>query len=366
MTQIWKSAVVFCSLLIPSFHIHAADEKQDLKTKMNTSMVDMPVTTAPATFVLDAAGQTVPRVSTFRAFSAQFARAFDAQGNLTNTVAAEIAPVLAIGRLTWQDIEDSQAYRIAGRTTVSFASKAAKGSNPSQGAFGIQSVLYSQQMDAAMKKGFAADCRSASKLIDDTPPPLDPGGKIIFSKEVLEKVEACQVTIDAILTKWNQTVLVAGWGRRLGYEKDTGINVPDSTAYWITGSYGLDQESEKVPSTVRLGHLLTLHFRRSNNLETTNTLGTDVLAKQKLTAVNYRFGNAKLAILAEYSQERYTASGSSFENRNRKMLGLEYLLREGLYLTLGVADDTGLAKNKRALLTSLNWGFADKSSIFPK
>lgn len=129
--------------------LHAADDKDDLKSKLDV-MVDMPVTTAPATFVLGAAGQAVPRVSTFRAFSAQFARAFDAQGNLTNAVAAEIAPALALGKIRWEDIVGNQLARIAARTTVSFASKASANGNPSQGAFGIQSVLYSKEMDSVL------------------------------------------------------------------------------------------------------------------------------------------------------------------------------------------------------------------------
>lgn len=341
-------------------------DKEMLESKIDAAVVDMPVTTSPASFVLGTAGQAVPRLSTFRSFATQIARAYDANGKLANAIGAEIAPALAIGSTTWQDINTWYGRTLA-LSTISFATRAAKGSIPAQDAVGLQSILYAPVIDQVIGIAISDKCTVKTKDIDASLPATGPGlAATTPSKEARDKTAECQKLIDLTLNKWNQSVVAVGWGKRMAYDTDAGKHVPDLTAYWLSAAFGGDVGNKPATAQEHLGQLLTLHYRVTNHAETTDTGGADVLAKQRLAGINYRYGNRRLGFIGEYSRAKSTAPGATIANRTRKLLGLEYLLQEGLYLTVGAADDTGLPQSKRSLLMTLNWGISEKSAIFPK
>ena len=76
-----------------------------------------------------------------------------------------------------------------------------------------------------------------------------------------------------------------------------------------------------------------------------------------------RWGNAKFAWIAEYSSTSINAPDISSFNRIRSVVGLEYKLGNDMYLTLGVARDTGLDAAKQTALAKINWGFGGSPTL---
>ncbi len=334
-----------------------ADNKS-LDQLLQAATVDMPVTTAPATFLLGASGEAVPRLSSFRAFATQVGRAVDETGKIKNAIAVEIAPTLALRTTTWEDIERSQVMRILSRTTVSVATKAGGEAAPARSAIGLQSILYAPQMDAAIALSSNSKCTTAADAMDRSLP-TGPDQRLKFTPETLALIDSCQKDIDALLTKWNQTMVAVGGGKVLSSSGGTGVKPKDAAAIWITAAYGGDLQGVGTKAEARLGYLLTAHWRRTRNAPGVSTTGVDAFADQKLTGLNFRFGNARLAGIAEYSRTRADPSqGLVFADRKRSVLGLEYKVDADMYLTVGVARDTGLSGAEQSVLAKLNWGFS--------
>ena len=344
-----------------------AEGGMSLQEVIKDASVDMPMATSPASFLLGAAGENVPRLTSFRTFATQAARAYDEQGKVANAVAVELAPGLALGKLSWSDITQSQTARIWSRTSVSFATKVKSGDVRAQSAVGLQSILWAPAMDAVLQTVAGDDCTSVARKVDETLPGPNPAPGPPLSDEKLKKIAACQQAIDAILTKWNQPMLAVGGGRTFSSSGGSGTTpTKDSTAYWITGAYGADTGPRTDDAVQRLGYLLTAHYRHSTNRVTKNLVGTDVSATQDLMGINGRFGNARLSGIAEYSVAKYKEVDSKFDRRKRALLGLEYKIDKDIYLTVGTARDTGADKSKQSVLANINWGFAKEPVILPK
>ncbi|APA68081.1 hypothetical protein [Janthinobacterium sp. 1_2014MBL_MicDiv] len=351
----------------------AAAEKMSLGSLLQKAVVDMPATTAPAAFLLGASGQQVPRLSTFREFGTQIARAYDENGELANAVAAEIAPSLVLGHTSWDGIVHSWPTRVLSRTTVSFATKVGENNGAKQTALGLQSVLYSREMDGVLLVAADDRCRGAARSFDDSAPPLAPPGNapgapsaaVSMSAEVQAGIEKCQEEITGILSKWNQTMLAFGAGRVFSSGDAPDASAADASAYWLTGSYGGDLGKERLDTGKRLGYLLTAHVRHTRNAAMKDIAGNDILARQRVAGLNLRYGNPRLAGIAEYSILRSSAPGLILDDRKRALLGLEYKVADGMYLTLGVSSDRQAGQSKRSMLANVNWGIAKSSVIFP-
>ena len=356
----------YCMVLCMGLYgASAAAEKVPLSTVVSDTVIDMPVTTAPAVFLLGASGQQVPRLSTFREFGTQVARAYDDSGKLSNAVAAEIAPSLALGHTTWERIVSSWPTRALSRTTVSFATKVGENNGAKQTALGLQSILYSREMDDVLVLAAADRCRGAALSLDDSAPGKEPSVAEPMSAEVLALVEKCKEEIAGILTKWNQTMLAVGAGRVFSTGNTPAVSAADASAYWLTASYGGDLGKEKLKTGKRLGYLLTAHVRHMRNAAMKDPAGNDILARQRVAGLNLRYGNPRLAGIAEYSILRSSAPGLRLDDRKRALLGLEYKVDDGMYLTLGVASDNQAGQSKRSMLANFNWGIAKSSVIFP-
>jgi hypothetical protein len=344
----------------------AQAESQGLSDKIKAATVDMPVTTAPSSFLLGASGETVPRLSSFRSFSAQVARAYDDKGKISNAVAVELAPLLAMGTTTWEDITRSQITRILSRTTLSFGSKVGNNDNNGQSAIGVQSILYSKELDGAIALAATSQCSTATQMSPTDPPPEPPKKLPDLGKDVLDKIEACQGTIDALLTKWNQSMVSVGVGR-VFTSSDNVSTIPsrDPFAFWVTAAYGGDFANRKTePVETRNGYLLTTHFRAVKHSAVISTGGIASTADAKLIGLNGRFGNARLAGIVEYSVTSFKGGELDFDNRKRGLLGLEYKVDKDVYLTIGIARDTGLDVSKQSVLAKLNFGISKTPAIF--
>lgn len=367
-----RYASMYClPLCLGVCSLSAAAERAPLGTMLQKAVIDMPATTAPAVFLLGASGQQVPRLSTFREFGAQIARAYDENGNVSNAVAAEIAPSLALGHTRWERIVDSWGTRVLSRTTLSFANKVGDGTRKT--ALGLQSILYSREMDGVLLVAAADRCRVAALAFDDTPPPKAPPGNapgapsvaVPMSQEVIAAIEKCQEEITGILSKWNQTMLAFGAGRVFSSGNTPEASAADASAYWLTGSYGGDLGREPLDTGKRLGYLLTAHIRHARNAAVKDGAGNDILARQRIMGLNLRYGNPRLAGIAEYSVIKSSAPGVSLDDRKRALLGLEYKVYKDMYLTLGVSSDSQVGQSKRSMLANFNWGISKSSVIFP-
>ncbi len=357
----WLAATALLGLALAT---PAQAEGQSLDELMRAALVDMPITTSPASAMLGASGENVPRLSSFRAFSMQVARGFDAKGQVAEAMGAELAPALAMGDIRWEGIQRSALTRVWSRTTLSFATKVGSSRQGAQAAVGLQSILYAPSMDGALMAAAKDQCQSAAAAMDTVAPAPEPGPPKRLPKDVLASIEACQMGIDAMLTKWNQPMVSVGAGRTFGVASSSSAASPkQSSAIWLTAAWGGDVGPRADPSEFRWGYLVTGHVRASTHVPVTDSIGADALARQRLAGINLRVGNARLAGLGEYSTTQSRATGVEVAQRQRALLGLEYQVDKSLYLTLGVARDSGLDASKQSVLAKLNWGFGRSPTL---
>lgn len=352
--------------LAPTF---AYAQSQALGDLIKQATVRMPIATAPASFLLGASGENVPRLASFREFSTQAARAYDAKGNIANAVAVEVAPALAMGATSWEDITTRQTMRVWSRTMVSFATKVGSDKAGPQSAVGLQSILWAPAMDSALAMAGTDKCRGIINSVPDAVPVIVDGKPrpADISEARKKLAEDCQVMIDGLLTKWNQPMVAIGGGRSFAGTPEAGKpKAKDQSSYWLTAAYGADT-GDQASVESRKGFLVTGHLRRTTRVSTAATVGTETDARQQLQGINGRYGNSRLAILGEYSITKSKAAGFDFKDRKRSVLGLEFKLgSEDMYLTLGTARDTGLPEAKQSVLAQFHWGFGSSPTLLAK
>jgi hypothetical protein len=133
---------------------------------------------------------------------------------------------------------------------------------------------------------------------------------------------------------------------------------------WITGTYGIDFDGQDAAAQDRRGIGLTLHLRRMTGQRTTSPDDSSVVVPENINiaGLNMRLGNARWGVIAEGSLSKGKASTLSDENRKRVVLAAEYKISDGLYVSLGIGNDTGRrdGKDQHMTLASLKWGFGDQ------
>lgn len=339
---------------------------------------DVPMTTAPAAYVLGIAGDEVPRATTFRSFATGLARGVGKDGKLGNAVAAEVSPLLALKVLSLDDQRDPVRRALA-RTTFSVVSTQGGGSSDkARSAYGIQSVLYSHELDRALALAGSAECTSAAQrflgslTVGAPPPRLDPGGlpaTPVADEALRKQVGACQSAIDGILNRWNPSMLAFGFGQAFKSPDNTvaGLKKANKVA-WLTGSLGFGSGADRAANE-RMGGLLTLHSRleRDGIAETPGAAAARMTEDADLLGASLRIGKARFNGVFEYSQRKSKIAGMADENRRRTVIGVETRLREDLYLSFAVASETGRrdGRNSGLTLANLNWGFGDKAIFAP-
>lgn len=363
----------------------AKDSKQ-VSDLVKSLTIDMPVTTSPATFVLGAAGTSVPRVATWRKFAVDVGSALDDNGKIAKAVAFEINPYLASGPVSWTSYRESPAVQILTRTTLSVATKTGSDDGSAQTAFGIQSVLFSKEAAAAIDQAHTGDCTSvarafANKRLGTISGEIKVGVDLsnagptgaVPTEEERKKQEAedhahvdkCRKNLAGLLTKWNPTSLAVGFGQSF-YSSTASANGLKryGSGVWITGTYGVDFGDPNSSADDKKGLGLTLHLRRMTGQRTNDPTNSSLLVSQDVNigGLNARFGNARWGVIAEGSLSKAKAPGLSDEKRKRAVLAAEYKISEGLYVSLGIGNDTGRrdGKNQHMTLANLKWGFGDK------
>jgi hypothetical protein len=338
----------------------------DVQNILDSFNSDIPTSTSPATFVLGAAGEQVPRYSSFREFAAGIGQGLDANGKILKSVSGEIAPFLAIGTITLQD-QVNPIKRILSRTTFSVASTIGS-DNDTKASYGLQSVLYSMEMDQALAAAGSQDCaRAGDKLNETKPPPQHPpGGEfppvVTIDEETQRLIDSCGKSIDNIVKRWNQTAIMIGFGQAFNTDNSEVSHLKQANkVVWVTASLGWDQNRKtKANGPSELGGLLTIHARTERDNEIVfSSDNSQHLENANIFGANLRYGTSRFAGLLEYSYRRGKVSGYETENRRRYLLGGEYRLMSDLYISLGIGTDTGSRdrKNQPFSLANLKWGF---------
>ena len=334
---------------------------------------DIPMTTAPAAYALGISGEQVPRYTTFREFAVGVARGFDNEGKFANNVSAEIAPALALRVLTLED-QTNFGWRALARTTVSLVTVVGSNDKAASSAYGLQSVLYSREMDQALDAAGSPACGSVQRAAIDAwrNPPLDAAGLPMpspITPEQKKAIEDCQAMIDGILNRWNQTTAIVGFGQAFRSPDNEVAGLKKSNLVgWLTGSWGFAMGS--APRTnEHMGGLLTLHARieRDTIASTPGAATPQSNEDVDLYGSSLRLGKARFNGLLEYSQRKSKISGLADETRKRTLLGAEYRLQEDLYLSIAVGSETGRrdGKNNNLSLANLKWGFGGKPVFAP-
>lgn len=336
---------------------------------------DVPMTTAPASFVLGVSGSEVPRYTTFRAFATGVQRAMGKDGKIANSVSAEIAPALALEVLTLEDQTD-WFKRALSRTTVSISSVAGAADKPASSAYGLQSVLYSLELDSALDMAASPECRTASKDFLDSVPAVGtavgvgvPAQPKPLTPEQNLKVKNCQATIDSVLNRWNQTMVAVGFGQAFkSTENKVSTLKKANKVGWLTGSWGFGS-GEGKEANERVGGLLIAHARwELDGIAETPGAATPQLAEDaNLYGLSLRLGKARFNGLLEYSRRTSKVAGLVDEQRKRTVVGLEYRIQKDLYLDIGIGSESGRrdGKNSGMVLASLKWGFGGKPILVP-
>lgn len=330
---------------------------------------DIPMTTAPAAYVLGVSGEQVPRYTTFREFAVGVVRGFDNEGKFTNSISAEIAPALALRVLTLED-QTSFGWRALARTTFSLVSVPGGNDKPASTAYGLQSVLYSREMDQALDAAGSPACGAVQKAAIDSwrNPPRDAQGLPLpapITPEQKKAIEDCQTMIDGILNRWNQTTVIVGFGQAFrSPDNDISGLKKANRVGWLTGSWGFAMGS--APRTnEHMGGLLTLHARyeRDTLAKTPGAATPQSNEDVDLFGAGLRLGKARFNGLLEHSQRKSRIAGLADETRRRTLIGAEYRLREDLYVGFAVGAESGRrdGKNNNLSLANLKWGFGGKS-----
>ena len=283
----------------------------------------------------------------------------------------EINPRLAAGPVLWADYQRSALTEILTRTTVSAATLAADKDGVARGAFGLQSVLYSAEARQAIDAASNGDCKAiadAYAASKDLPKSFGPGKlaepPIELGSDVVAK---CKARVSGLLTKWNPTSVSLGLGQALYSNTGSARKLKSgSSVAWITGTVGFDGNTGDAVED-RMGVGLTAHVRRSLHERVASPSDATMLVDESSTlyGLNVRGGNRKFGALFETSLRRAKATSLLDEKRRRYFLGVEYRLREDLYLVAGVGSDKGRrdGKEDRATLVNLKWGFSEQSVL---
>lgn len=326
------------------------------------------MTTAPAAFVLGVASEQVPRFTTFREFAIGIGRGIDNQGKFSNNVSGEIAPALALHVLTLED-QKNWYLRALARTTISLVSVMG-GDNPNaKTAYGIQSVLYSREMDEAIAKASSGECRSAAQDFLDKSTAVgsrsntEPGMSPELDQAAKDKISSCQAAIDRIVNRWNQSMIAIGFGQAFSSVDDKAAKLRKANQVgWLTGSIGFLSNNK---SNDDMGGLLTLHARieRDDVIDSPSDPSVKLLEDVRLFGANFRFGKARFHGLLEFSDRQSKVDSLGTERRKRTIIGAEYRIREGLYLSFAVGSERGRrdGNDTNLALANLKWGFSDKA-----
>lgn len=347
----------------------AADQQAIIDSLKSTLAVDLSVPSSPAMAVLGMSGTEVQRPAFPRDFAASLVRGFDKDGKAKNALAIDIVPValffpqaLIGGRL----YEDSYWMRLKARTTLSLAAAQVESSaSASQLAAGIRvglvdyadPGLYWRAARACVDKAVAMVGIPIGRNVDD----------VAAVADAVSAANKCVVGADAA-DLWAKPALYAGyaqgWYSESGAIKDAGRS---ARALWASFSVGLPHRAAAGDAGAgRVRALLQLHLARKLDERAPAPAGTELLVREDRSEaiVRLRVGKEKWHAFIDGGLARVTSAGLASERIRRIGLGVEFQLRDDLWLVAGSVTEKGFAGGERNLVnTGLRFGQVPKAQF---
>jgi hypothetical protein len=347
----------------------AADKKTIVDSLKDTLAVDLSVPSSPAMAVLGISGTEIQRPAFPRDFASTLVRGFDKDGKAKNALAIDIVPValffpqaLIGGKL----YEENYWMRLKARTTVSLAAAQIESSKPaSQLATGIRlglidyadPGLYWRATRECVNQAIAKIGIASGKTLEDT---TDVAGAVAAAN----KCTGDKVVADL----WAKPALYAGYAQ--GWYSSTG-SVKDATgsakALWTSFSVGIPRsKAQRDSGADYMRVLLQLYLARKLDDRTKNPAGGDELVREDRSEAiaRLRFGKEKWHAFIDGGIARVTTAGLARERIRRLGLGVEYQLRDDLWLVVGSVTERGYAGGDRNLVnTGLRFGQVPKAQF---
>jgi hypothetical protein len=348
----------------------ASSDKQTIVDSLKQTLaVDLSVPSSPAMAVLGMSGTEIQRPAFPRDFASSLVRGFTKDGKAKNALAIDIVPValfLPGSLIGGEQYERSYWMRLKARTTVSLAAAQVEASKPaSQLAAGIRLGLV-DYADPGLYWRKTRDCVNAAIATTG----IGPGKTLVDTEDVAGAVaQANKCTGETVVADlWAKPALYAGYAQ--GWYSDSGA-IKDSSgsakALWASLSVGIPRsQAQRDSGADYMRILFQLHLARKLDDRTKDPAGGELLVREDRSdaILRLRFGKERWHAFIDGGLSRVTTAGLPSERIRRIGLGVEYQLRDDLWLVVGSVTEKGFAAGDRNLVnTGLRFGQLPKASF---
>lgn len=324
--------------------------------------VDLSVPASPAMAVLGVAGTEIQRPAFPRELAASLVKGFDKDGKNRDAFAIDVVPASLWFRssITGGDpYKGSHWMQWLARTTLSLgASKVEDTTAGSQYGAGVRIGL----IDGSDPGHFWQLKESCLRpVIENTPITkgrLSDGSRTVTDSWVGEIEKNCKLA-KLVPDLWAQPALYVGYAQ--GWHSDT-KSVRDASgnakAFWATYSIGLNPRSKTDlalgQGTDRVRALLQLYLARKIDESIANPNGNGDFVREDRSefVARLRFGKVKWHGYVEAGAARTRTAGLDSEAIRRVGFGVEYMLRDDLWLVVGSMRETGFRDGTRSLINT--------------
>jgi hypothetical protein len=190
-----------------------------------------------------------------------------------------------------------------------------------------------------------------------TPDRVPEGGPVTVDLPP-QTLAACNLDV-LVADLWAKPALYVGYAH--GWHSET-TSVRDASgsakAFWASFSVGLNPRSEKEVKegggNERLRSLLQLYLARKIDTRIGNPSGADDFVREDRSefVARLRFGKVKWHGYVEAGAARTRTAGLERDSIRRIGFGIEYMLRDDLWLVLGSMRETGFSDGTRSLINT--------------
>jgi hypothetical protein len=325
--------------------------------------VDLSVPASPAMAVLGVAGTEIQRPAFPRELAASLVKGFDNNGKNRDAFAVDVVPASLFFRSSviggQQYVDHPWTMQLLARTTVSLgASKVEDSTQGSQYGAGIRIGLIDQS-DPGLYWQVKETC--LRPLVDSQAiePGRVTGGSRTVDEPWVARADAQCKLLNLVADLWAKPALYVGYAQ--GWHSDT-KSVRDASgnakAFWATFSVGLNPRSDAELAAGtggdRVRGLLQLYLARKLDEHISNPSGAgDFVREDRAEFVTrLRFGKAKWHSYVEAGVAHTRTAGLERESIRRVGFGVEYMLRDDMWLVLGSLRETGFRDGTRSLLNT--------------
>jgi hypothetical protein len=333
--------------------------------------VDLSVPASPAMAVLGISGTEIDRPAFPRDLAASVIRGFDKDGKNRDAFAIDIVPASLWFRSSViggdQYINHSWTMQVLARTTLSLgAAKVEDSSEGSQYGAGIRIGLIDRS-DPGLYWVAKEDCVRPFLQKQSVEAGRVTGGSRTITQDWIKDIQVKCKLDNLVADLWAKPALYVGYAQ--GWKSDT-RSVRDASgnakAFWASFSAGLNPRTEIEVANGASGRtraLLQLYLARKIDERISNPTGADNFVREDRTefVTRLRFGKVKWHGYVEAGAARTRTAGLERESIRRVGFGVEYMLRDDLWLVLGSLRETGFRDGTRSLLnTGLRFSQAPK------